>query len=177
MLDAGRHVAHDGGEGARRAIRGGVAHEHAEAVRVALDVVEQAQGRVLQDEARALRGLQGRLQGGDECLHLAVDDDRVQAFLASEMLVDDGLGDLRPGGDLLDAGRAEALFGKQRASHGHQLLAACEAAHSCPLLSHAPSITRGLGPAAWRPPSGRRAAFESARGVQVSSQWTHSALV
>ena len=40
VLDAGRHVAHDRGEGAGRAIRGGVAHEHAKAVRVALDVVE-----------------------------------------------------------------------------------------------------------------------------------------
>ena len=117
------------------------------------------------------------MQGGDECLHLAVDDDRVQAFLASEVLVDDGLGDLRSGCDLLDAGRAEALFGKQRAPHGHQLLAACEAAHSCPLLSHDPSITRGLGWATCRPRRGLVAAFESARGVQVSSQWTHSALV
>ena len=85
------------------------------------------------------------MQGRDEGLHLSVDDDGVQAFLASEVLVDHRLGDLRPGGDLLDAGRAEAFFGEQGTPHGHQLLAAREAAHSCPLLSHAPSITRGAG--------------------------------
>src|SRR5699024_6283416 len=45
------------------------------------------------------------------------------------MFVDHGLGDLRPGGDLLHAGTPEPLLGEQRACDLEQLLAALMAAH------------------------------------------------
>ena len=49
---------------------------------------------------------------GDDVLHLAVDDDRVQAFLAAEVLVDDRLRDLGALGDLLHRGRLVAALGE-----------------------------------------------------------------
>jgi hypothetical protein len=58
-----------------------------------------------------------RVQGGgqpvQQVAHLAVDDDRIQAFLAAEVFVDDRLADARTSGDLFDRGRLEALFGEQ----------------------------------------------------------------
>ena len=177
MLDADGHVTHHGGERTCGAIRGCVAHEHAESVRVALDVVQQTQRGVLQDQARTLGGLQGGLEGGDQGLNLTVDNDGIQTFLAAEVLVDDGLGDFRSGGDLLDAGCPEPLFGEQGAPHGNQLLAACEAAHPCPLLSHASSITRDEAGAGWAFRARGSGAFESVGVVRVLSPWTHSALV
>ncbi len=52
-----------------------------------------------------------------QALDLAVDDDRVDALLAPEVLVDHGLGHLGARGDLLDARALEALLGEQDAAH------------------------------------------------------------
>ena len=93
------------------------------------------------------------------------------------MLVDDGLRNLRAGGDLLDAGRPETLLGEQGTPHAHQLLAAREAAHACPLLTHASSITRDEAWAGRVVRARGSGAFESAHEVRVLSLWTHSALV
>ena len=51
-----------------------------------------------------------------DVVHLAVDDHRVEAFLAAEVLVDDRLGDLGALGDLLDRGRLVAALGEDRAA-------------------------------------------------------------
>ena len=84
-------------------------------------------------------------QGAD----LAVDDDRVQALLAAEVLVDDGLGDLGRGGDLLDAGAVEALLGEQLAADVEQLLAPLLAGHPDPVAPGRPAGV-GVGAAAER---------------------------
>src|SRR5699024_12238653 len=60
---------------------------------------------------------------------LAIHDHGVHAFLAAELFVDHGFGDLCPGGDLLHAGAPEPLLGEQRACNLEQLLAALMAAH------------------------------------------------
>ena len=67
---------------------------------------------------------------GEEPLDLAVDDDRVQAFLAAEVLVDDGLGDAGLGGDLLDGGAVQAALGEQAPTDVEQLRPALLAGHS-----------------------------------------------
>ena len=73
---------------------GRVADQDPEAVGRLLDVVEQRRGR----PARAARA--GGRRSAPRCIpsssswHLAVDDDRVEALLAAEVLVDDRLGDL-----------------------------------------------------------------------------------
>ena len=123
MLDALRDVADEAGERPRRRRNRGVPHQDAEAIGVGLDVVEQREGCLLQQYAGAVSG-QGTLDAVEQGPHLAVDDDRVQALLAAEVLVDDGLGDPGLGGDLLDRGGLETLLREQRAAHLQQLLPA-----------------------------------------------------
>lgn len=69
-------------------------------------------------------------QSGGEPFDLAVDDDRVDAFLAPEVLVDDGLGHGRASRDLLDARPLEALLREERTAHVQQLLTACFGCHA-----------------------------------------------
>src|SRR5207244_6160271 len=84
------------------ALRGGsVAQEHGEAAWTLLHVGEEGECRALQ--ALAGRAARDRLgDAADDLLDLAVDDHRVQSFLAAEVLVDDRLGDARALRDLLD---------------------------------------------------------------------------
>jgi len=70
-----------------------------------------------------------------QCTHLAVDDDCVETFLAAEVLVDDGLGDARPLGDLLDRRCVETLFREQRTADVEQLLTPLLARHAQPSVS------------------------------------------
>src|SRR5665647_2177491 len=59
---------------------------------------------------------------GVKRLNLPVDHDRVQAFLAAEVLVHDGFGDLGPRGDVLDACPVEALLGECGTSDPDELV-------------------------------------------------------
>src|SRR4051794_35293709 len=131
VLDLGRDVADQRGEGA--AARGDrrVADEDAEAVGLLLDVVEERARSLLEQLARVVAGERlGDLV--EEPADLTVDDDGVQAFLAAEMLVHDRLGDAGPLRDLLDAGAVEALASEQHATDVEQLLAAFLAGHAHP---------------------------------------------
>ena len=65
--------------------------------------------------------------------HLPVHDDRVQPFLAAEVLVDDRLGDAGLGRDLLDRGAVEATLGEQVAADVEELLAPFLAGHPLPV--------------------------------------------
>src|SRR5262249_9740891 len=90
-----------------------VAEQHREAVRALLHVGEVCDhGRLESLPRRTSRA--GLRDGANDVLDLAVDDHRVEPLLAAEMLVDNGLRDLRPLGDLLDGGRLEAALGKDR---------------------------------------------------------------
>ena len=63
---------------------------------------------------------------------IAVDDDRVEALLAAEVLVDHRLGDAGLRGDLLDGGGVEALLGEQGPADLDELFPTFLAAHPCP---------------------------------------------
>src|SRR5579875_391569 len=106
-----------------------VAGQDAKPVRLLLDVGEQRE-RGLFDELVRLAGRQCVGEPVEQVAHLAVDDHRVQAFLAAEVLVDHRLADARARRDLLDGGGIEALFGEQRPADEHELLAAFAAGHS-----------------------------------------------
>ena len=112
VLDLRRDVVDEAGERAGRRADAGVAHQDAEAVGVVLDVVEQGERRLLEQLARVAAGERAG-DGVEQALHLAVDDDGVQALLAAEVLVDDRLGDAGLRGDLLDRGALQALLGEQ----------------------------------------------------------------
>ena len=102
----------------RRARR--VAEQHREAVGPLLDVGEERERGLLEALARRPGG--DRLDDArDDVLHLAVDDDRVEPFLAAEVLVHDGLRDLGARRDLLDRRRLVAALGEHRASDLDQL--------------------------------------------------------
>jgi hypothetical protein len=83
---------------------------------------------------------EGTLHPAEQAAHLTVDDDRVQPLLAAEVLVHDGLGHPRLGGDLLDRGRLEALLGEQLAADLDQLLASRGTGHA-----RAASLLHGFG--------------------------------
>jgi hypothetical protein len=86
---------------------GSVARQHDEAVGLVADVGEEREGRPL--DALARRAGADRLgDARDDVVHLAIDQHRIQPFLASEVLVDDRLRHLRARGDLLDRGGLEA---------------------------------------------------------------------
>ena len=76
---------------------------------------------------RGLEALAGRALGDalgharHQVVHLPVHDGRVQPLLRAEVLVDDGLGDARLLGDLLDRGRLVALRGEDPPADLHQL--------------------------------------------------------
>jgi hypothetical protein len=55
-------------------------------------------------------------------VHLPVDDDGVEALLATEVLVDDGLGHPGRRRDFLDADGLETLLGEEGAADGDELL-------------------------------------------------------
>ena len=77
-----------------------------------LDVVEQRERRLL-DQLVCAAGGQRTGDIVEQGTDLAVHDDGVQAFLAAEVLVDDRLGDLGAGRDLLDRGRLVPPLGEQ----------------------------------------------------------------
>jgi hypothetical protein len=56
---------------------------------------------------------QRRGDPGEEGLHLSIDNDRVQAFLAAEVFIDHRRAHAGPGGDLLDRRRFESLLREQ----------------------------------------------------------------
>jgi hypothetical protein len=66
--------------------------------------------------------LQGAADRRQQLVHLSVDDDSVEALLAAEVLVDDGLGHSGRRRDLLDADSLETLLGKEGAADGDELL-------------------------------------------------------
>ena len=65
-----------------------------------------------------------------QIVHLSIDEDCVQSFLATEVLVHDWLG--HPGfrRDLLDAHRFEPFIGEQRATDVEQLLTTFLSGHA-----------------------------------------------
>src|SRR5437660_1451597 len=99
LVEEARHPADGRGDGR-------VAREDREAVRLLLHIRQERERCALETFSRRSRG--DRLgDAGHDVFHLAVDDDGVQTFLAPEVLVHDGLGDLGPLRDLLDVGGLE----------------------------------------------------------------------
>src|SRR4051794_26864564 len=77
----------------------------------------------------------GRQRPGDgveERADLTVDDDGVQPLLATEVLVDHGLGDTGTAGDLLDGRCLETPVGKQLPADDDELLATLLSRHPGP---------------------------------------------
>src|SRR6516225_4744859 len=108
---------------------GGVADQDPEAVGVVLDVTEQ------RDRGRfeLLPGVGAAENGrrrGEQAFHLTVHHNRVQALLAAEVLVHDGLGDSCLRRDLLDGRAFEAPLGEEPAADVEQLLPAFLAGHA-----------------------------------------------
>jgi|UPI00003F4F34 hypothetical protein len=66
--------------------------------------------------------------------YLAVYDDGVQPILGPEMLVDDGFGDSRGSGDLLDGGPCHAIVCEEATGHADELFTALAAGHPRPAL-------------------------------------------
>jgi hypothetical protein len=92
VLDLRGDVVEETGEGAGGAGDRGVADHDPEAVAGALDVVEQGSGGLLQQFTRmAVAGPESSDDGVEQVPHLPVDDDGVDAFLATEMLVQNDL--------------------------------------------------------------------------------------
>src|SRR5919199_710634 len=60
-----------------------------------------------------MAGGQRRSHHVEELAYLPVDDDGVEPLLTAEVLIDDWLGNLRAGGDLLDRRAFEAALGEQ----------------------------------------------------------------
>ncbi len=130
VFDLRCDVTHQGCKGARGLAGRGVAHEDPEPVGRPLDVVEQRHRRPFEELARAAIGGQGGGDPGGEEGDLAIDNDGIQALLATKVLVDDRFGNVGGCGDLLDAGPLEALVGEQGPAHLEELLAALAAGHS-----------------------------------------------
>ena len=130
VLDLRGHVADQAGERAGRLGDGGVAHEDPEAVLGGLDVPEQGERGPLDEGLGVPALLERRAERAGQGLDLPVDDDRVDALLAAEVLVHDGLGHLGAGGDLLDARAVEPLLGEQAARHVEQLRSALRPRHA-----------------------------------------------
>src|SRR5215207_2402857 len=98
------------------------------------------------------RRTQRRREAVEQVLDLTVDDHRVQAFLAAEVLVHDRLGNTGPAGDLLDRRAAEATFGEQRPADVEELLTALLTGHPDPARRGAgagPRLGHGTHPC-WR---------------------------
>jgi hypothetical protein len=89
-----------------------------------------------------VHGVERTGDGGGQPLHLAVDDDGVEALLAAEVLVDDRLRHAGPLGDLLDRGGLVAALGEQRAGDADELLASL-------LGGHADALAGPLGSDGW----------------------------
>ena len=119
---------------------GRVADEDPEAVGRPLDVVEQRQRRRLEQAAGGRLRAERHVDPVEEGADLAVDDDRVQALLAPEVLVDDRLRHARLGGDLLDAGALETLVGEQLPADLEQLLATLRTRHPGPHAVRVPWV-------------------------------------
>src|SRR5215472_6543107 len=151
---------------------GGVADQDPEAVGVFLDVTEQRdRGRF-----KLLPGVGAAENGrrrGEQAFYLTIHHDRVQALLAAEVLVDDGLGHSCLRRDLLDGGAFEAPLGEQPAADVEQLLPALPAGHALAVvvasgrIGHAPII-------AVMPPSGHPALPQSTRQQDC---WARGALL
>src|SRR5262249_46544683 len=140
---------------------GGGADQEPEGVGGFLDVTEQRdRGRF-----KLLPGVGAAENGrrrGEQAFYLTIHHDRVQALLAAEVLVDDGLGHSCLRRDLLDGGAFEAPLGEQPAADVEQLLPALPAGHALAVvvasgrIGHAPII-------AVMPPSGHPALPQSTR--------------
>ena len=98
VLDLAGDVVDQRGERAAAPLATGrVAGQDPEAVGVLLDVGRAAPGRPARAAPAGGRAVSAEVNRSSRQLHLPVDDDRVQAFLAAEVLVDDRLADARPG--------------------------------------------------------------------------------
>ena len=144
-LHLGRHIANERGERPASLRHGRVAHQDAEPVGRALDVIEQLQRRLLHELARVPNGGERVGQSAEQRAHLAVNDHRVNALLAAKVFVDDGLGNIGSRGDLLDGNRLESLLGEERARNVEKLLAALAsghagARHAARFSRHGPSV-------------------------------------
>src|SRR5262249_49977770 len=106
-----------------------VTHQDAEAIGRLLDVVEQRE-RSLFEQVPRMAGRERRAHHREQLPNLAIDDDGVQPFLATEVLVDDRLGHLSARRDLLDGGSLEPARREQSASNLDQLLATLGARHA-----------------------------------------------
>ena len=121
-----------------------VPHQNAEAFRVVVDVIEQRHARLFQEGAGGARGERVG-DGRQKIVHLAVDENRIQPFLAAEVLIDDGLGHTGFRRDLLDTDGLETFVREQGTSDIEQLLATLLAGHA-----HLGALARGGAVAALR---------------------------
>ena len=146
VLDLRGHFGHQAGQRAGRLPGRAVAHQDAEAVSRALDVVEQGHGTPLEGLAASGVGRQGTRDGAEEGSDLAVHHHGIQALLAAEVLVDHGFGDAGARSDLLDGGALEPLVGEQLPPDDDELLTPLLAGHAraagCRLLLSGLSHTR-----------------------------------
>ena len=114
-------------------------------------------------------------------VHLAVDEHRVQALLAAEVLVDHRLGDTSLGGDLLDRDNLKALVGKQLSANIEQLFASLLAAHADPAVARrapgiAPLRARQVGHVVGLGFEGVVVLFTEIDGTHVDGTGTRAAL-
>jgi len=123
------HVNDEAGEGSRLLGHRRIAAADAEALGAELDVIEEGQTCLLEEES-GIRAAECIADGGEQLVHLAIDDDRVEALLATEVLVDDRLGHARLGCDLLDADRLEPLLCEEATADDEELLASLLAGHA-----------------------------------------------
>src|SRR5262249_42758196 len=106
-----------------------VADQDAEAVGVVLDVAEQCHRRRL-ELLPGVSTAENRRRHGEKPFHLAIHHDRVQAFLAAEVLVDHWLGDAGLRSNLLNKYAFETPLREEPAAYIEQLLPAFLASHS-----------------------------------------------
>src|SRR5699024_3963077 len=116
-----------------------VTGEHSKPGRVLLHVAQQGQCCLLDPATRVLGG-EGLAHHVQEGAHLPVDNDRVDALLATEVLIDHGFGDACPCGDFLHGRCVEPAFGEQLPTDLHKLLPTlfarhALAAHTDPLIA------------------------------------------
>ena len=112
-----RYVSDQAPESSGLAYGRDVSDQHSETVQLLLDVLEKGVGSLFEFDPRAIAA-EGFRDSIQEASHLAIDKHRVQAFLASEVLVNDRLRYSSTLCDLFDRCRVETFLGEEGSSYG-----------------------------------------------------------
>ena len=133
-------------------------------------VVDREMNRLLTMISSALRGSHPRklLEQAGMALFDYIDENRIQPFLAAEVLVDDGLGHAGFRRDLLDTDRLEAFVREEGTSDIEELLATLLAGHA-----HLGTLARGGAIAALR---SRRSRLSRRRSPRRRTQFDDGAV-